>query len=112
MATAGRLSGLVIQALRHLGKAHVTTERIAHRALQNGLALSKNAHWLFDAGLWTVSDDFRVLVATDRFSESGENDCSLLQHMAGRRIRLPGSESLWPSRLYLTWHRENKFLLS
>ena len=26
MATAGRLSGLVIQALRHLGKDHVTSE--------------------------------------------------------------------------------------
>ncbi len=30
MATAGRLSGLIIQALRHLGKTHVTPERIAH----------------------------------------------------------------------------------
>ena len=30
MATAGRLSGLVIQALRELGEAHVTPERIAH----------------------------------------------------------------------------------
>ncbi len=30
MATAGRLTGLVIQALRHLGQEHVTPERIAH----------------------------------------------------------------------------------
>jgi hypothetical protein len=30
MATAGRTSGLVIQALRHLGRAHVSSERIAH----------------------------------------------------------------------------------
>jgi hypothetical protein len=30
MATAGRLSGLVIQALRHLGKAHMTPDRMAH----------------------------------------------------------------------------------
>ncbi len=29
MATAGRLSGLVIQALRDLGQAHVTADRIA-----------------------------------------------------------------------------------
>jgi hypothetical protein len=29
MATAGRLSGLVIQALRNLGQAHVTADRIA-----------------------------------------------------------------------------------
>jgi hypothetical protein len=30
MATAGRLSGLVIQALRSLGRRHITTQRIAH----------------------------------------------------------------------------------
>ncbi len=30
MATAGRLSGLIVQALRHLGKDHVTPDRIAH----------------------------------------------------------------------------------
>ena len=30
MATAGRLSGLLIQALRHLGQKHVTADRIAH----------------------------------------------------------------------------------
>ncbi|MBI2932274.1 MAG: hypothetical protein HYY16_11535 [Planctomycetes bacterium] len=30
MATAGRTSGLVIQALRYLGRAHVSSERIAH----------------------------------------------------------------------------------
>ena len=30
MATAGRLSGLLIQALRSLGSRHVTPERIAH----------------------------------------------------------------------------------
>jgi hypothetical protein len=29
MATAGRLSGLLIQALRHLGKVHVTSQTIA-----------------------------------------------------------------------------------
>jgi len=29
MACAGRLSGLLIQALRFLGEAHVTSERIA-----------------------------------------------------------------------------------
>jgi len=30
MAAAGRISGLVIQALRHLGERHVTPERITH----------------------------------------------------------------------------------
>jgi hypothetical protein len=30
MATAGRTSGLLIQALRHLSKEHLTPERIRH----------------------------------------------------------------------------------
>ncbi|MEI6033286.1 MAG: DUF6088 family protein [Verrucomicrobiae bacterium] len=30
MATAGRASGLVISALRYLGKSHMTSERLAH----------------------------------------------------------------------------------
>lgn len=30
MAAAGRASGLVIQALRHLGQAHVSMDRVAH----------------------------------------------------------------------------------
>lgn len=30
---------------------------------RNGLALCKNAHWLFDNGLWSLDDDYRVLVA-------------------------------------------------
>jgi uncharacterized tellurite resistance protein B-like protein len=30
MAAAGRLSGLLIQALRELGKEHITPERRAH----------------------------------------------------------------------------------
>jgi putative restriction endonuclease len=38
---------------------------------RNGLALCKNAHWLFDNGLWTVSDDYRVIVADGCFAEDG-----------------------------------------
>lgn len=37
----------------------------------NGIALCKNAHWLFDVGLWTVDDDYRVVVATDAYVKAG-----------------------------------------
>jgi hypothetical protein len=30
---------------------------------RNGLALSKNAHWMFDEGLWTFTDDLKILIA-------------------------------------------------
>lgn len=41
MACAGRLSGLLIQALRFLGEVHVTPERIAH--LRNTLPAEQRA---------------------------------------------------------------------
>jgi hypothetical protein len=49
MAAAGRLSGLVIQALRALGEAHVTPERIAH--LRRTLPADKRRGLLRDLGL-------------------------------------------------------------
>lgn len=31
--------------------------------IKNGLALCKNAHWMFDEGLWSVLSDGRVVLA-------------------------------------------------
>src|SRR5260221_2651663 len=39
----------------------------------NGLALCKNAHWLFDNGLWTLTDDYKVIVAEGHFAEAGSD---------------------------------------
>lgn len=75
---------------------------------QNGMALCKNAHWLFDNGLWSLDDDYRVLVAKHRFSEEAPDQKSLSAY-AGERIRLPASESHWPDRKYLAWHRKHAF---
>ncbi|MGC1645713.1 MAG: HNH endonuclease [Candidatus Sulfotelmatobacter sp.] len=36
---------------------------------RNGLALCKNAHWLFDSGLWTLTDQYNVIVAKGHFDE-------------------------------------------
>src|SRR5262249_16268635 len=44
---------------------------------RNGLALCKNAHWLFDIGLWTLADDYTVLVAADKFSEDSPDQKAL-----------------------------------
>jgi len=75
---------------------------------RNGLALSKNAHWLFDAGLWSIDDEYRILVAADRFDEECP-DQKPLKDYAGQRIRLPSNELIWPDRKHLAWHREKKF---
>jgi putative restriction endonuclease len=71
---------------------------------QNGLALCKNAHWMFDQGLWTIADDYRILVGIDRFSESAP-DGKLFASYHGQRLHLPSDDRLHPSRIHLAWHR-------
>lgn len=76
--------------------------------LRNGLALCKNAHWLFDKGLWTISEQYRVIVATDRFAEDSPDQKGLRQYH-GERIRLPNDPELWPNPVHLAWHRKHRF---
>jgi putative restriction endonuclease len=75
----------------------------------NGIALCKNAHWLFDNGLWTLSDDYTILTADRHFAEAGES-ALLLGQMKGKRITLPANIAYWPGQQHLEWHRKHKFL--
>jgi putative restriction endonuclease len=75
---------------------------------RNGIALCKNAHWLFDQGLWSLSDDYQVMVALGQYAEDSP-DQKGLAHYHGRKIRLPKDTSLWPDPRYLAWHRRKKF---
>ncbi len=77
--------------------------------VRNGLALCKNAHWMFDNGLWSIADDYRVLVAHDAFSEQSP-DQRPVRDYHGRRLRLPADRSLWPDPRHLAWHRKHRFL--
>ena len=70
----------------------------------NGLALSKNAHWMFDAGLWSVDDDLRVIVNTSAFTERGP-ESQRLGSFAGRHLQFDPSAKLRPSDEMLRRHR-------
>jgi putative restriction endonuclease len=72
----------------------------------NGLALSKTAHWLFDRGFWSLSDDYRILVAAHKFDEAGDA-VHLLRPRAGLRIHLPEHPLLVPDVACIRWHREH-----
>lgn len=76
--------------------------------VRNGLALCKNAHWLFDNGLWTIADDFTVLVASDHFAEDSPDQKPLGEYH-GQKIRLPSDPACHPAPAYLAWHRRKKF---
>ncbi|TWU02715.1 HNH endonuclease [Stieleria varia] len=76
---------------------------------QNGIALCKNAHWLFDLGLWSIDDDYRVIVSKDAFDEACPTQESLAS-MAGKQLILPRDERLWPMAKNLAWHRSKCFV--
>lgn len=73
---------------------------------RNGIALCKNAHWMFDEGLWSLDDNYCVLIATKRFDESGA-DALLLSLKANTRILLPADPNYWPDKAHLAWHRKH-----
>lgn len=75
---------------------------------RNGLALCKNAHWQFDRGLWSITDDFRVMVNRERFIEEGVSGQKLAD-FDGHRLFLPSDPKYWPEPTHLAWHRERKF---
>jgi putative restriction endonuclease len=72
---------------------------------RTGLALSKNAHWQFDRGLWSLNDDYKVIVNKEKFIEEGVPG-QRLADFEGRRIFLPSEPKYWPERDYLGWHRK------
>ncbi len=77
---------------------------------RNGLALSKNAHWLFDNGLWTLDGDYRVLVARTHFEEEFADPAfrGLLSYHE-QPLFLPADPAFWPAPHYVEWHRTRRF---
>ena len=73
--------------------------------IENGLALCKNAHWMFDEGLWSVRYDRRVVLAPQRFTENGP-DGLRLQPYAGRLLQFADGVNLRPRSEYFARHRE------
>lgn len=74
--------------------------------LTNGLALSKNAHWTFDQGLWSVRDDGRILVAHARFTEQGPDPLRLNTY-ASRLLQFAPGTTLRPDIRYFARHRQH-----
>jgi len=75
---------------------------------RNGLALCKNAHWQFDRGLWSVTDDYRVIVNREKFIKEGVPGQKLAD-FDGHRLFLPSDPKYWPEPAHLAWHRSQKF---
>lgn len=73
--------------------------------INNGVALSGTAHWMFDRGLITFSDDLDIVIS--RHVNDREGAQSLI-NKTGRLIG-PSMSRDQPHPAFLRWHRENCF---
>jgi hypothetical protein len=74
---------------------------------RNGIALSKSAHWAFDRGIFTISDQYEVIVNPKAKLASIAN-FPVLQ-IDRRKIALPANPYYRPHRDALAWHKEEVF---
>ncbi|GHD18391.1 HNH endonuclease [Tianweitania populi] len=73
--------------------------------VSNGLALSGTAHWMFDRGLISLSDDLDILIS--RQANDPEGIRSII-NKTGRGLS-PAHPSQRPHPKFLAWHREHCF---
>lgn len=74
---------------------------------RNGIALSKSVHWAFDRGIFTISDQYEVLIHPKARSADIAN--FPLLEMDRRRIALPNDSYYWPHAEALAWHKAEVF---
>ncbi len=68
----------------------------------NGLALSRDLHWAFDKGFFTLNDNLEIMVHPDTTSE-------YLHSLEGRRIRVPDNPFFAPDLENVRYHRDNVY---
>ncbi len=68
----------------------------------NGIALSRDMHWAFDRGMFSIDENFCVIV-----HESLKD--TLLGKYNGKKIYLPVENFFKPDASYLKYHKENIF---
>lgn len=74
-------------------------------SIQNGIALSGTAHWMFDRGLIGFDDDLGILISRQ------VNDHSSIDAMINKTGKALAPERLAfrPHPAFLAWHRDNCF---
>jgi putative restriction endonuclease len=85
--------------------AHI--KPVAHSgpdSVGNGIALSGTIHWMFDRGLISVDDDYRILTVPRAIPDAVRR---LLK--PNGYLTMPKDEALKPHQHYLRYHRETIF---
>ena len=73
-------------------------------SVRNGLALSGTVHWMFDRGLISIGDDYKILISKDHVPD----DAVRLLNQNGV-INLPRDPTFYPNAHFLKFHRDFVF---
>jgi putative restriction endonuclease len=73
--------------------------------VSNGIALSGTAHWMFDRGLITLSDDLEILISRQ---VNDHEAARAFINQTGRALA-PSRSSQRPHPHFLSWHRDHCF---
>jgi putative restriction endonuclease len=72
--------------------------------VQNGISLSGTVHWMFDRGIISLDDDYKILRAKNYLTPELEP----LLNRTGFLLP-PVQDALRPHAKFLQWHRDNRF---
>ncbi len=78
-------------------------------SIGNGLSLCPLHHWSFDKGLFSIDDNYKIIISKN-FNESG-NEAFLIRNLETKEIHLPKERPFRPSLTMIRWHRENVLYL-
>lgn len=84
--------------------AHIVpVERGGNDSIQNGIALSGTVHWMFDRGLLSIADDYKILQSRHLNED--------ISRMLARDLiaKVPAEPRHRPHPAYMAWHRDNIF---
>ena len=73
-------------------------------SIRNGIALSGTFHWMFDRGLFSIDDDYKILMPSKQVPEQIRG----LLNPDGY-LRVPQAEHERPHKAFLKFHRDNVF---
>jgi hypothetical protein len=72
---------------------------------RNGLALCRSHHWAFDAGIFTLAEDYTILLSPI-VAKAETHNFRLLDY-EGKLISFPDRQVIYPHPDALAWHRQN-----
>jgi len=88
--------------------AHIIPRRInGSDDPRNGIALSRTAHWAFDQGMFTISDQYEIIVH-HKAKHAKINNFPILD-LHGQQIIKPEDDAFWPHKDAIEWHKAEIF---